>query len=332
MIYILGDIHIRKEEPYYSAIDQMFRKLYEVCKPGDTIIQLGDFFHSYKPFPKEYSLAFYWIEAFSLRGVKFIILSGNNAHEYHHLQKTYAIDPLISFKNVSIIKDIEVLTIDKVSFLFLPWMPESLIKERGFEKVEDYLKSFVETNSLKNIIYFMYHYEDETVFMGGENRGIDFSFVEEMIPGIARIGGHIHLKSDNYIGAPFQMRFDEKGQVGEFFTINSELTGDSRVTNHFSQFIIHKEISFEEKVPIPEFDGQKFVVNVVDAPSVDSVYDKFKKEYIFINDISLKFSEKRISTLTEEIDSQSSMKELLSEYITINKVDKKTSEYLLSLF
>ena len=328
MIYIIGDTHIRKEEPYFSAVNQMFKELYSLCKSGDTIIQTGDFFHSYKPFPKEYSLAVYWIELFSLKGVKLLILSGNNAHEYHHLQKTYAIDPLESFKNVTLIKDIEVLTIEDISFLFLPWLPDSLIREKGFETIEDYLKSSIETSRLKEISYFIYHYEDETVFMGGDNRGIDFSFVEEMIPGIIRIGGHIHLKSNNYIGTPFQMRFDEKGQAGEYFTIES-----NKIIRHsFKQLIIHKELDFEEEVPIPEFDGQNFVLNIINAPSIDSVYEKFKKEHIFINDISLKFSEKRISTLTEEIDSQSSMKELLSEYITINKVDKKTSEYLLSLF
>lgn len=328
MIYVIGDTHIRKEEPYYSAIDQMFTELYLVCKSGDTIIQTGDFFHSYKPFPKEYSLAFYWIEIFSLKGVRLIILSGNNAHEYHHLQKTYAIDPLASSKNVALIKDIEVLTIEDISFLFLPWLPDSLIREKGFEKVEDYLRSFIYENNLSDIDYFIYHYEDETVFMGGENRGIDFSFVEDKLFGITRIGGHIHLSSSNYIGAPYQTRFDEKFQTGSYYTIKDDVL----MAHSFSQFIIHKELDFEDEIPVSEFEGQNFVLNITNAPSVDSVYDKFKKKHIFINDISLKFSEKRISTLTEEIDSKSSMKELLLEYISINKVDKETSDFLLNLF
>jgi DNA repair exonuclease SbcCD nuclease subunit len=328
MIYILGDTHIRKEEPYYSAVNNVFKEIYEECNEGDTIIQLGDFFHTYKPFPKEYSLAFYWIEKLSSKNVKLYIMAGNNAHEYHHLQKTYAIDPLDSFDNVILIKDIEKLTVENISFLVLPWIPESRVKSLKLEDVCVMLKNYINNLESSDIDYFLYHYEDETVFMGGENRGIDFSFVESMIPGIKRIGGHIHLQSDNYLGTPFQTRFDELGQVGRYYTVEDNYLKSHELKN----YVKHLKIDFDSDCPKLEFKEQKIVVNISDAPSVDSVYEKFKDRHIFINDIKLRFSENRTETLAEGMDSESSIKELLNEYITINNVDRKTSSYLLNLF
>ena len=160
MIYILGDTHIRKEEPYFSAVKNIFEDLYSVMKDGDTLIQLGDFFHTYKPFPKEYSLAFNWLEKISAKGIKTYIMAGNNAHEYHHLQKSYAISPLESIGNVFLIKDASVLTINGFNFCFLPWMPDSAVQSLGYESFSDYMANLsleeksVEPEALVGVLSF----------------------------------------------------------------------------------------------------------------------------------------------------------------------------------
>ena len=328
MIYVVGDLHIRKEEPFYSAADSVFEELYAVCNFGDIVIQLGDFFHTYKPFPKENSLAMKWLNKFEAKDVPVFILSGNNAHEYHHLQKTHAINPLSSFSNVTLIKDLTIFEVNGIKFFAIPWIPEEKIRKAGCETIEEYIGQFLAKTKDK-ADFLLYHYEDETVFMGGINHGIDFTFVEEAMPGIKRIGGHIHLQSKNYIGSPYQTRHDEINQTGRYYSIDSDKT---IVSHSFKEYIIHKVIKFEDDAPTTSFDKTSFILTVEDAPSVDSVYDKFKAKNIFIRDIKLKFSESRQLAMSEDLQAESSLKELLQEYLTINKVDKSTSKYLQRLF
>lgn len=328
MIYILGDLHKRKESPYREAADLVLKELYSKVTNGDSIIQLGDFFHSYKPFPAEYTEALSWLNKLGSKGVKIYIMAGNNAHEYHHIQKTYAITPLESLDCVKTITDLSILEVDGIKFFAIPWIPNEKLKKNGCETVEDYIKKFLDSTDEK-AQYLLYHYEDETVFMGGENHGIDFSFVEKAMPDIVRIGGHIHLQSTNYIGTPYQTRFDEAGQTGRYYVIDSD---NSLEVKKFKMYVKHMNIHFEDEVPTPDFKEQKIILNIDEVPAIEAAYDKFTKNYIFINNLKLKFSEDRQLLASEELDAKSSVRELLQEYIKINNVDKETSDYLYSLF
>ena len=329
MTYILGDLHTRKEEPFFSAVDLVFNELYTVVNTGDTIIQLGDLFHTYKPFPTEYFKIFMWINKFKEKGVSFIIMAGNNAHEYHHLQKTYAISPLASVSSVTTLTDMTFFTVEGITYFAIPWMPDEKVRKAGFETTEDYIRDFVE-KSTEKADYLLYHYEDETVFMGGENHGIDFTFIEDKMPNIKRIGGHIHIQSPNYIGTPYQTNVAEIDQISRYYSIDK----DNILTSYdFKQYVKYVNISFEDDIPLQDFKKQALLLTVSDAPSVDSVYEKFKLPYTYIRDVSLKFSEiRQLSEAKEGLDARSSIKNLLQEYIKTNKVDEKTSNYLLSLF
>lgn len=329
MIYLVGDLHIRKEEPFFSAIDGIFKELYDKCKAGDTIIQLGDFFHTYKPFPKEYTKALKWLNKFDAMGVNIIIMAGNNAHEYHHLQKTYAINPLKSVKSVEIITKLSFIKIEGLIFFVIPWIPEEIIRKANCEAIEDYIQKFINKNSKIKADFLLYHYEDETVFMGGVNHGIDFTFIEDQMPGIKRIGGHIHLQSKNYIGSPYQTRYDEKGQISRFFSIDkTSLVKEFK----FKQYIKYLDLNYKDNLPELDFPEQKLILTIEEAPSIDSAQNKFNTDNIFIRDVQLEFSEDRQILAAQDLDVKVSIKELLHEYLKINKVDKKTSKYLLDFF
>lgn len=328
MVILVGDTHVRKEEPFFSAVDEIFSDLLEIAKEGDTIIQLGDFFHTYKPFPKEYSLATEWIRTFSLRGINVKIIAGNNAHEYHHQQKTYAIEPLARFEGVEVVLEPEVFTIEGKKYLMLPWLPQEYIKEKGFDTLEDFVLNYIENLKEDNIDFVLYHFEDETVFMGGVNTGINLSGLEKKYPNIKRVGGHIHLRSKNYIGTPYQTRADEVDQTGVCLLIE----GDEIKTKEFEQYISYMNIDYLNEVPKRNFRGHNIILNIKKAPSMDDAYSKFLADYIYINNVDLLFKNESNIEEGKELDSDVSIKELLQEFFELNKVDKKVSNYLNGLF
>lgn len=51
MIYIIGDLHVRKEQPYAYASEAILKQLESLVKEGDTVIQSGTSFIPTSPFP-----------------------------------------------------------------------------------------------------------------------------------------------------------------------------------------------------------------------------------------------------------------------------------------
>lgn len=329
MIYIIGDLHVRKEQPYAYASEAILKQLESLVKEGDTVIQSGDFFHTYKPFPNEYTMATYWLSLIAKKA-RVVVMAGNNAHEYHYLQKSHAIQPLESIAGVELVLDFKVLEIEGFTFLFLPWVPQEVCKNAGFDSLEEYVLGVEGSDLLKGVSpdFVMYHLEDETVFMGGVNHGIDLRFLENKFPKIKRLGGHIHLQDENYIGTPYQTRADEKSQVGRYYTLKA---GGTLQEKPFPSLVEHLEVDFTDDVP-PSNGVTRLVLIVREAPSVDAANEKFKRAYTTISDVQLKFSESRLEVCGEELTDDSSIRELLQEYVQVNKVDKATSKYLIGLF
>lgn len=328
MIYLYGDLHVRKEEPFFSAAKETLEILHGLTDSGDVLIQLGDFFHTSKPYPKEYSMVLEQMSKMAEKGVDIIVMAGNNAHEYHYTQKTYAIDPLVN-ERVRIIKDPTVLKVEDSTFLFLPWVPLELARGFGAENIDDlYSRIWDFIEKPDKLDYVLYHFEDETVFMGGVNTGVDLTYLHKDFPQLKRIGGHIHLQSKNYIGTPYQTRYDEKGQIGRIYTID----GNSRLEEQPIQGELYPQY-----VDIP-YDHEPFskegvyILTISGAPSVGAAYSKFLQDNTFIRDVKIEASEKRMDTLDQEDGETSSIKEYLQEYIKTNKVDLETSKYLLGLF
>ena len=123
-------------------------------------------------------------------------------------------------------------------------------------------------------------------------------------------------------------RADEKSQVGRYYTLKA---GGTLQENPFPSLVEHIEVDFTDDVP--PFNGvTKLVLIVREAPSVDAANEKFKKPHTTISDVQLKFSESRLEICGEELTDDSSIRELLQEYIQVNKVDKVTAKYLIGLF
>lgn len=323
---IIGDLHTRREEPFSSGARYVLKQLELLdSEENGAIIQLGDFFNSKKPFPGDYDFALTHLAELAKTN-KIYIMSGNNAHEYHFIQKTWAIDPL-EMENVELIKEPIVKEIEDKTYLFLPWIPQEVAERFKAESIEDLYSNIGNFIDLPDRIdYVLYHFEDETVFMGGVNHGIDLSYLEKSYPDIERIGGHIHLQSKNYLGTPYQTRYDEKGQIPHYLLINE----DGETYKELSLYFKYVDIDYED-----DLDESKdcVLLTVKNAPSVQAAYDKFTDPIrkIYFRDVQLRIGEERESSVEME-ETDSSIKEFLTEYLDINKVDKKTSKYLLNLF
>lgn len=322
---IIGDLHIRKEEPFNTGATVALEQLEDDQK--NFLIFLGDFFHSSKPFPGDYLLAITKLIELSRKNIVYI-MAGNNAHEYHYIQKTWAIDPL-EMENVVLVKRPKTFEIENKTYLMLPWVPQEVAKEYGAESIEELYSDIGKFIDLpKHIDYVLYHFEDETVFMGGVNHGIDLTYLDKLYPQIKRIGGHIHLQSENYLGTPYQTRYDEKGQIPHYLVIDK----DTETYKDLELYFEFVDVNYEDEVPIVS-NIKAAILTISNAPSVKAAEDKFRPHYgnIFIRKIELSTGEERTLTIDQE-EKNSSVKEFLNDYLSINNVDKKTSKYLLNLF
>lgn len=324
MIKVMQDLHVRREEPFSSASENTLRDVLSSLGNGDTLIQTGDWFHTSKPFPEDYRKTMDLLQDAIYRGVRIVILSGN--HDYHYDQESYATSPLsVLGEDLEVISEPSVRGIEGLNFLFLPWMPHTkLKKEFGVGTLKEYYEDvFPETLKIENIDYVVYHFEDETVFMGGVNTGVDLRFLEARYPNIKRLGGHVHLQSKNYIGTPFQTRYDEKGQTGRVAVIfNGEFSYED-----LNDYLVYLDVNYNEDFTPPS--ETSVILTITEAPSVRSAYDKFKGDNVFIRKVELSIGEER--ELSDDKMGDATLREMMDSFIEKNKVDKQTSQYVLEL-
>jgi DNA repair exonuclease SbcCD nuclease subunit len=317
-IKVIGDLHTKRDEPFNYVTNRFLTYLADTLKNGDSLLFLGDLFDTNRPYPNEYAdlLSFFS----SYPEVTMYILGGN--HDYHRLYKSYSIFPLSSLENVEVITKDRIIEIEGLNFLFLPWIHESSIKQRfGVSSLKEYYETIaLEQYKDKRIDYLLYHFEDEKLPTFGGEEGIDLS----LYPAKRRIGGHIHIAQYDYLGTPYQTRYDERGKESFYISITDSIEEKIKLPN----FIEYLTIDFEEEVEATDCIK---ILTVKNAPSSEAVFEKFKGDKIYIRDYSLTVNEDR--SIDEEVISleEKSTKEFLHEFIQQNSVDSKTSKYLFSL-
>jgi len=312
MIYVLGDLHIRKEEPFFSAARDVLNHMKSILRQDDILIQAGDLFHTSKPFPKEYELIFSFLNWAQKNNIKTYLLAGN--HDYHYGQGTYSIDPLKDYVE-EIIYEPNVYNVDEegTKVFFLPWQPIKNFKEVVEKEYPDKFES-----KIKEANFLIYHFSDETIMFGSSYQGTDLRPFEKVNPSIKRLGGDIHVKSSNYIGTPYQTRYDEKGQIGRYAT----LLQDELSYFDLPIFTSYEDVEYDEGFSSSQKNYYP-ILTIKNAPSVDAARQKYSDYPIRL--IETITSMDRVEAEEKEL---SSLKEALSEFLTINSVDKHTKEYL----
>lgn len=335
--YIVGDLHLRKEEPFFEAGKKLLEYLKSILLPKDILIFVGDVFHYSKPAPKENKVFIDFLLYCLENKIQVEILAGN--HDWNGYQGTFSIDPLDGIANLHH-EPFKFVSANKSAFIMLPWLSPYQIKEISKENItmkDFYMRFCFENSDMKDLlkknlkevddshenIYFLYHFPDETVDFGGVKDGIDLSGYQVFFENkIKRIGGDIHLQSNNYIGTPYQTRYDERGQKGRIYCVKEE--GELEVID-LPSFLEYVDIDYSEEVL--EEDSLK-ILTIKNAPSISAAKEKFRDFHIRV--IETENSYERIVIESEGVE-DIQIKDLFKEFTTINVMDESTKKYLESI-
>ena len=332
MTRIVGDLHLRKEEPFRSACISTLNTVSEGLAKKDTLIFLGDFFHTSRPYPEELKIA---NDFFHSCPAHIVILAGN--HEYLKTRDTFVED---AFSDE--VEFIQEPTVKNDCCVFLPWLPEERLEGLTLKEFyEAYLSEVDLDPDNPRGIYVLYHFEDEKVFSGLDELGVDLSILEKRFPKrkMVRIGGHIHNSSfshegGGYAGTPYVTRKDENERTESFY-LQSEGDDYNWPAIHkvvVPELIEYRTFFFEELEDFKPDKKMSYILSVIDVPSTDVLFDWKKKfDNVFIEDYSLKFGGDRVILQNDSAIPQS-IREFLELFIKQNKIDKDTANYLLSVF
>lgn len=325
---IYGDLHLRKEEPFLSAAKTILSQIESSTSSDDHVIFLGDFFHTSRPYPEELKVA---IDFFEKCKAKVTILAGN--HEYHNTRQTFVEEAFEDSSYIEFIKE----PVEKDGFLYLPWVSMQTFRRAGFESLKEYYEDWImnkwEPLEEKGTLTVLYHFEDETTFMGIDEVGVDLSLVQKRVPNrtIKRIGGHIHLISDNYIGTPYTTRKDEERET--FVYLKRDEEGGEFVPQLLPKLIEFKSIMYPDLSSFVPKESRYYIVEIHSAPSSEELYSwKSKYPNIFLADYSLLYGDDRSTEEIQEDLSNHNIRDFLELFIKRNKVDSETANYLLSIF
>ena len=328
---IVGDLHLRKEQPFLKAAQRVLQTVLDKTTTDDQVIFLGDFFHGARPYPEELKVA---NDFFSDFKGNITILAGN--HEYLQIRDSFVEDAFKDNPITFIDSPVEVER-PEGDFLFLPWVSHYRFSKLGFNDLKSYYADWLENWEPKNPdsakpLYVLYHFEDETVFAGIDELGVDLSVVENKVPNrkVVRIGGHVHNPSKNYLGTPYITRKDEAGK--ESYILINEEPSESFEKIEIPTLIDYEDLDYDELNTF-EFDPSiSYVLTVSNVPHADVLYEwKGRHPNVWIEDYTLKFGDERV-ILNETKDQAESIREYLELFIKQNKVDRSTANYLLSVF
>jgi hypothetical protein len=322
-IFIVGDLHIRKEQPFLAAVQNFIIFLINLIPEGSVLILLGDVFHTSKPFPVENAVFMNLLSMCKSKNIRVVVLQGN--HDYNGNQNTYSMLP---FEDDIVLMDRpQIKEIEGINFSFLPWMSSSDVKDitnGDTSSLKEFYSEWLPKQGEDwSADYLLYHFPDETVDFGGEKNGIDLSSYKGR-----RMGGDIHVKSPNYVGTPYQTRYDERGQISRIFCINGKDVSEIEVPTFLNFFDIDMSIE-EEKIPSLFHEHPQSVWTFTNVPS----YSYLKEEYSNLHIRKYSLLDTGITHSSEyEEQTLSDMESMLEEFMKKKDTPKHTINYINELF
>lgn len=303
---IIGDLHFRSEEPFYSSsvafckwfVSQSFNN------PDNNAIFLGDIVNSAKSNGKvNYLMVNLFFNYLKFKNIW--ILQGN--HDYSKRDGS-GLDPLKAKDNIVLINILQEFLVNEKKCLFLPYFyPVSLMKE-----------TYENFNSNIKYDYIFYHFDDETIFFGGKARGINISHLKGK-----RIGGHIHKKQNNYLGSVSIVRADER-KKGSFLY---HLEKDEYIC--IPTFLDYVIIDYSKGLNVENESSAPYIIyDIINAPSKELAEEKFKDYYR--GKISTK-KNIQIESSSSKAGKKKSIKEYFKEFLQLNNIDEKLSVILLEV-
>ena len=287
---ILGDLQADEKQPHRQAVLDLFDWLYEKY-PHEIYVQVGDFFDS-SACPNDVRDE---VLEKILKFKEFHILTGN--HDKSSKSKNILL-PFRHHKNIFIYDNKDEVTIDNYKCLMVPY-------QRSVEKVKEY-----EKYNFSGDLIFSHFFHPKKSFNNVE--AIDLSSMKSRY----YIYGHDHthaIINDNHI----IMGCVIPASQGE---INNSLL---QIKQNELSFIEHPAWFEYEDVKYGEQPKNKNnILNIKNAPSIDSCYDLYKDCYI--RDEGISFAQNNDINLN---DISFDMSDLSGQFITFcNQPDMDISQ------
>lgn len=292
-IICVGDIHAKNKEPYRSSINNFFKDLLDNYK-DETIIFLGDLFDSSSPHKEIESEIISHLKKL----YKVFILTGN--HDYSKRMGN-SLDPLDEFENISIIKEVTELNIEDMKCLFLPF------------KYTDMKEEYEELEGFYDLIFT--HITPPECAFGDE--GINLKLKCRYF-----VHGHTHIQKDfktkdsihHVLGVPIATRHGEDKQDFRMMEITDK--------NKYRFIHVEKYFEYEEVIFGNDPKSRNNILNIVDAPDIKSVFDRYKDYYIREEGIKIKNENNTDGDENKfEIDFNS-IKQLYIDYCNDNNISR----------
>lgn len=258
MIVIVGDVHFKHTQPYLKKIKEFFDDLINKY-PEAILIQTGDFFDTSSPHSEavvdtalEYLLKFKEVH----------IVSGN--HELSNRVGNPLI-PLNRFNSIHIYTKPEQVIIENKSFLMLPYLYNVKSMKEQYEDM-----------------YGKYDYVVSHIAYPGTNFGAPDEINLSNIEAKAYFYGHIHEpldKPNNHfiVGVPVSTRHGEQNWKKRIVIIDNDIKFE-----YLKNYLDFETVNFNDE-PI----SKDSILNIVNAPSVKSVIERYKGYHIRLTGILL---------------------------------------------
>lgn len=242
---VISDLHTKRVQPYYDSVISFLNWLYEKY-PDEEIVQLGDIFDS----SSVHHSVMHTIVGVLKKFKRFHILGGN-----HDVSRRSGLitEPLKHHDNIFVYDSYKEVEIEGHKCLMLPWVHNA---KEIYEKIEwsgNYMFAHI-----TNI-------EDQF-----GNEGVDTSKIKA-----CQMFGHIH--TSRYIN-------DDKIVLGiQIPTRHGELSNNFiRISKDNKKEFVTPPVYFEyQTLNYGEFpENKNNILNVINAPSVPAVWEKYKDYFI----------------------------------------------------
>jgi len=217
MIKILGDIHFgvrRNSVLFHTILMESLEWFLESVKKTDSVIILGDIFDSRSSVDfKILNDAINLFNELSSRCKDVHILVGNHDLYYKENDINNVNCRFLQSKNVHIVYDTEVRTIQDKSCLFVPWV----------DTQDNKIKALAALKTKHDIVFG----HMDTVGLYGAKVQDELMFaLDDFGPNTNIISGHFHKRSERgdiiYIGAFINQTFNDVGDTKGYMTFNKK--------------------------------------------------------------------------------------------------------------
>jgi DNA repair exonuclease SbcCD nuclease subunit len=304
---IIGDLHLRIEEPFLSATSDFLSWLLskeEYNNENTNLIFLGDIFHRSLPNPIVVKKFMEFINKSKVNEIH--IIAGN--HGYTRIRDSYAIYPLSTMEKVRIYtQPADIVLSDLGHCLMMPYLYEGM--------KETYENDF----NINQYDYAFGHFADRALF--GEE--IDISKLQAK----NIVLGHVHIgqpDKDNYLGVPVITNYAEKGYKPKLLSVKDGV----KDYIDLPVFLDYFSIDYETKKIEKDYEANYKIFDIVNAPSIGQAKEKFE-DIDYIRNITIKQPEESKALL--ESGETKTLLDFFKAYANSKKLPKRESEMILSI-